>query len=70
MREIQAELEHAQKKHGPIHSMHEGFAVMLEELEELKAETFKQRPNRAIAHDELIQLAAMCIRTIIDVDLI
>lgn len=64
----QHELERACAKHPPLHSLHEAYAVILEEVEEFKAEVWKQtRARDALAiHDELVQIAAMCARTVQD----
>lgn len=48
-------------KHPPIRSAHEGLALLLEEVEELKEEVFKRQhkgPLRLVS--ELTQIAAMC----------
>jgi len=67
---VERELASARSLHPkPIASLHEGFAVMLEEFEEFKAEVFKKASSRKmdlILH-ELIQAAAMCQRTAEDV---
>lgn len=66
---VSAELEHARCKHGDIHSLHEGYAVILEELDELKAIVW-DRHNSEL-HDsalsELVQIAAMAQRCAEDV---
>ena len=61
----EAELAHARDKHPPLHSLHEAYAVILEEVEEFKAEVFKQTPARDHKSIvvELAQIAAMCQRT-------
>jgi hypothetical protein len=61
----QQELERACMKHPPLHSLHEAYAVILEEVEEFKAEVWKQTRDRdsLAIHDELVQIAAMCART-------
>lgn len=57
-----------------FNSLHEGLGVIMEEFDEFKAEVYaynlrKNRDTRPHARAELIQLAAMCMRTIIDLDL-
>lgn len=56
------EANHA--KHGPIHSPHEGLALILEEVSELKSEVFKRKrkgdPLRFL--NELVEIAALCER--------
>ena len=65
LRQVEIEMICARERFAPINSAHEGFAVMLEELDEFKAEVWKKqherRPKRML--DELIQLAAMAART-------
>jgi hypothetical protein len=63
------ELRTAIIKHPPINSAHEGYAVILEEVDELKEEVWKQTKNRDINHmrKEAIQVAAMAMRFILDV---
>ena len=67
---VSRELARARSKHpAPIHSWHEGFAVLLEEVDEVKQEVFHGRnPNGLLA--ELIQVAAMCQRMAEDTNLI
>lgn len=57
--DVQNELTRARSKHPkPIHSAHEGFAVLLEEVEEVKAEVFHGR-DVALLYAELVQVGAM-----------
>lgn len=61
---VRAELDRATDKFGPMASPHEGYAVILEELDEtwdeIKANDTKKMTKEAI------QLAAMAIRFLID----
>jgi hypothetical protein len=72
---VQAELQRARKKFGPIHSMHEGKAVIEEELEEFweVARSWKGGTSKSlkqIALTELTQIAAMAQRTAEDLGFI
>jgi hypothetical protein len=68
LQEVQRERDRACEKHPPLNSLHEAYAVILEELDEFKAEVWKQ--NKARSEDairaELVQIAAMCMRTVQD----
>lgn len=61
---IQAELESATEKFPPMVSGHEGFAVILEELDELWHEVKHGPRNRM--REEAIQVAAMGARFFVD----
>jgi hypothetical protein len=65
--EAARELAHAVVLHAPMHSAHEGYAVILEELDELKLEVWKKHPDVAALRKEAIQIAAMGLRFVIDV---
>ena len=69
LEKVSAEFERAAKLHGPMHSAHEAFAVILEEVEEFKAEVFKKRPDRENMLTELVQIAAMCAKTVDNLNL-
>lgn len=58
------ELELARKGHKPLNSLHEGFAVLLEEVDEFKEEVWKKRSKRNLrkVRAELVQVAAMAQR--------
>lgn len=63
---VAAELASARQKHRyAINSLHEGYAVILEELDEFKAEVWKKAGERTLESiaTELVQLAAMVKRT-------
>lgn len=68
--EILDEWAFARSKFGPFHSTHEGFAVLHEEFDELKAEVWKngaKHPDRdANMRKEAIQVAAMVLRFLTD----
>lgn len=67
---VAAELCRARQKHGkPLNSMHEAYAVLLEEIEELWEEIRLKREQRSVSHmtEELVQIAAVCQRTAEDV---
>ncbi len=59
---VAAEIAKARAKHRGIYSMHEGYAVILEELDELWDEIRAQKVNRDKVLKELVQVAAMCQR--------
>ena len=58
------ELDRATAKFGTFNSTHEGYAVILEELDEMWDEVKHNRLDRACA--EAIQVAAMAIRFVAD----
>lgn len=61
---VSAELRRARQGHKPINSLHEGFAVLFEEVDELWDEVRKKSDdrNRGEVLAELIQIAAMARR--------
>lgn len=61
---VQAELARAEQMHAPIHSVHEAYAVLLEEVEELWDEVRKKPGARSPARlvEELVQIAAVAWR--------
>ena len=63
------EVLRAMDKFPPIASPHEGYAVILEELEELWDECKANRGRGRAAKDEAKQIAAMAVRFMIDVRL-
>lgn len=66
--DVSTELRSARAKFpAAFHSPHEGFAVLLEEVEELKAVVFGRRQDRAEMRRELVQVAAMALRFAEDV---
>jgi len=67
--DVDDEYMRATSRFGKFHSAHEGYAVILEELEELKTEVFKHREERDLARmrKEAIRIASMACRFITDV---
>jgi len=65
------EFQRAAKRHPRINSLHEGYAIILEEVDELWQETRKRKEKRnpKATRTELMQVAAMCVRTALDLDL-
>ncbi len=62
---IGQEYEHARVAHAPMRSAHEGYAVILEELDEAWDEIKADRPQHA--RMEMIQVAAMALAFIIEI---
>jgi hypothetical protein len=62
-----AELRFAMGKHGPMASAHEGYAVILEELDELWDEVKLQRRDVVAMRKEAMHVAAMALRFVRDV---
>ena len=56
---LRAEIEKAVAKHPPMHSPHEGYSVILEELDELWDEVKADRGRNTDALLEALQTAAM-----------
>lgn len=66
---VAAELLRARSQHAPIVSAHEALAVIREEYLEVEREVFARTIDRAALRKELLQLAAMCVRTVEDLNL-
>jgi NTP pyrophosphatase (non-canonical NTP hydrolase) len=62
--EIKQELDSANEKFPPFKSTHEAYAVILEEIDEFWDEVKKKEPDFKNMKKELIQIAAMCVKTI------
>jgi hypothetical protein len=65
--EIEAELEKARSKHKPMNGPHEGYAVILEELDEMWDEVKRQAQDPVRMRKEALQVGAMAARFIQDV---
>ncbi len=62
---VEEELVDAMGKFPPFHTAHEGYAVLLEEVDELWEEVKKGR--KGTAREEAKQVAAMAVRLMVDV---
>ena len=62
------ELQAARLKFGPFNTQHEGYAVILEELDELWTEVKKKHRQRdpEATKREAVQVAAMSLRFLVD----
>lgn len=78
LEDVRQEIMTATQAHGAMQSQHEAYAIILEELdefwEEVKVNPMKLYPDakdRRLIHmrKELIQIAAMGIRAVIDLNL-
>jgi hypothetical protein len=71
---VQEELDSARYKHGypPFNSLHEGYAILLEEVEELWAEVKKKpsKRDRRRLCEVAVQVAAMVQRLAEDLGLL
>lgn len=58
------EAENARMNWPPFHSAHEGFAILLEEVDELKSHVWTNQKKRDLTamYKEAIQVAAMALR--------
>lgn len=65
---IRRELMEATAQHGSFHSLHEGWAVILEELDELWDEVKKRSKERDLlaTAKEATQVGAMAARFLVD----
>lgn len=64
---VSCEVLRAMNLHKPMNSQHEGYAVILEELDELWGEIKKKEPDKIKMREEAIHVAAMAVRFCIDV---
>jgi hypothetical protein len=69
MFEVYQELQFATNAFPPMRSAHEGYALILEEIDELKAHIWYKQGRRDIAamRKEATQVAAMAMRFMIDI---
>ena len=60
--EVKKELAHSRKLHGNFKGAHEGYAVLLEEVDELWHEVKMRKRGFLTMRKECIQIAAMAIK--------
>lgn len=64
--DLRAEVLRAMEKHPPMHSPHEGYAVIQEEVDELWDRVKIDKGRDYDARVEALQIAAMGLRYVID----
>ncbi len=64
---VAQELARAQGKFGPFRSAHEGYAILLEEVDELWEVVKSKGRCRPRLQEESIQVAAMALRFLVDI---
>jgi hypothetical protein len=78
LNDINNEVTRAVKLHGPLSNLHEAHSVILEEFDEFwdqvkvnpkKLDLDGQIKRSANMKEELVQIAAMCVRTLMDVEI-
>jgi hypothetical protein len=67
LRDVERELVRAMRDFAPMHSAHEGHAVIREEFEELWEHVRANTGTTRAARAEAVQLAAMAVRYVLDV---
>lgn len=69
--DVAHEYVRAMGRYPPLHSAHEAYAVILEELQEFWDWVRQQdaRRNPMAMRQELMQVAAMCLRAVMDLGL-
>ena len=65
-KETLRELDRATRQYGEFTTYHHGYAVILEELDELWDEIKHKQPDPDVLHREAIQVAAMALRFVMD----
>lgn len=65
--QIQQEINNSRSRHGKFTGSHEGYAVLLEEVDELWSEIKKRNRNFTLMKEECIQIAAMAVKFIEDI---
>ena len=67
--DVREEVNRAEELHKPINSLHEGYAVIAEDLDEFwdHVKLRSEKRDHVAVRTELVQTAAMCMRTILNV---
>ncbi len=65
--QIENEIDQSRRQHGVFSGSHEGYAVILEEVEELWEQVKRKQRDFKKMEKECIQIAAMAIKFIEDV---
>ena len=68
--QVAIELDKALAQYPPFASAHEGYAILLEEVDELKAEVWlkPEKRSKERMRKEAVQIAAMAARFILDME--
>lgn len=66
VKEVEAECREAARRYSPFKSPHEGYAVLLEEVDELWDEVRMKGHDRDAMRKEAMQVAAMALRFMVD----
>ena len=70
--EVKTEIDNGEDKFGPFHSLHEGIAVLREEVLELENEVFwrSDKDKTDSVREEAIQVAAVAMRIAMMISLV
>lgn len=66
--EIEKEVVRANRIHGEFNSLHEGYAVLMEEIDELWEEIKHRNTDLLAIREEAIQVAAMALKMVMFID--
>jgi len=69
VKDVLEELRRAQASHAPMGTVHEASAVIREEFDEFWEEVKHKQHDKGALRCELVQVAAMCLRAVVDLDL-
>lgn len=64
LKTILAIANRSRQRHGNFASLHESYGVMAEEFDEYWDEVKKKNPDKKNTRLELMQIAAMCLKTL------
>jgi hypothetical protein len=67
LQDIVRELRRANQTHPPFSSAHEGYAVLIEEGDELWDEIKRSKVDRVALRKEAVQVAAMALKFLVQV---